>query len=273
MAREIIFKLRELSRQMKEQNISAHAGSSAFFIFVSLLPMLIMICTIIPFTPLTEANLERAITEMTPEMIDPLAVRLVREVYEKSAGILSVAAITTLWSAGKGVLAIMRGLNDINDAGEKRNYFLVRIVASCYTLLLLFMVIIGLLLMVFGNEVMNVLLIRNPRLEGITSFLHHFRFVAVWAFLTMFFSLIYTYVPNVKMKFKEQLTGAMFAAILWSVFSWGFSIYVDRGVSGSMYGNLSLVIIVMLWLYFGMYIVFVGAYLNRCWGQREDLRQ
>lgn len=261
----MIFKLREFASQMKKQNISAHAGSSAFFIFVSVLPMMILICTIIPFTPLTEANLERAITEITPEMIDPLAVRLVREVYEKSAGILSVAAMATLWSAGKGMLAIMRGLNDINDVEEKRNYFLVRIVASCYTLLLLFMIISVLLVIVLGNEVMSVLLVRHPWLNGLVSLLHPFRFVVVWALLTLFFALMYTYIPNVKLKWKEQIPGAMFAAILWSVFSWGFSIYVDRGVSGSMYGNLSLVIIVMLWLYFGMYIVFVGAYLNRYW--------
>ena len=256
--------LREFSAQIKKQNISAHAGSSAFFIFVSLLPMLIMICTIIPFTPLTEGHLERAITDITPEVIDPLAVSLVQEVYEKSAGILSVAAVTTLWSAGKGVLALMRGLNDINDVEEKRNYFLVRTVASGYTLILLFMVIVSLLVTVFGNQVLRGFLLRFPWMEVPVSLLYYFRFVLVWAALTVFFMLVYTYIPNVKLKCREQLAGAVFTAILWSVFSWGFSIYVDQGLTKGIYGNLSIVIIVMLWLYFGMYIVFAGACLNRC---------
>lgn len=259
----IMSSLKKFAAQMKRQNVSAHAGSSAFFIFVSLLPMLIMICTFIPFTPLTERNLERAITDITPEMIDPLAISLVREVYERSAGILSVAAVATLWSAGKGIMALMRGLNDINDAEEKRNYFFVRIVASGYTLILLFVIIISMLMMVFGKQVLGMIILRLPWLEGTVSFLHHLRFVAVWGMLTLFFALIYTYIPNVKLRFRDQLTGAMFAAIVWSIFSWGFSIYINRGLAKGIYGNLSIVIIVMLWLYFGMYIVFAGACLNR----------
>ena len=52
------------SAQMKKQNISAHAASIAFFFFLSIVPMLIMICAILPYTPLTEENLVKAVTEI-----------------------------------------------------------------------------------------------------------------------------------------------------------------------------------------------------------------
>jgi YihY family inner membrane protein len=79
--------------------------------------------------------------------------------------------------------------------------------------------------------------------------------------LSVLFAMIYAYIPNEKLKFREQLTGAMFSAIGWSVFSWCFSIYVSRMGAG-IYGSLSVIILVMIWMYVCMYIVMIGAYLN-----------
>lgn len=263
MQYKVIQSFREVSAQLKKQNISSFAASTAFFLFLSLVPMLIMLCTIIPFTPLTEQNLIMVVTEVTPDVMDSLVISLIDEVYEKSAGILSIALLATLWSAGKGVLALMQGLNAINDVEEERNYFAVRMVASFYTLLVLVLIILSLLLMVFGNALVEVLLYEIPRLQAIASFLMHFRFIVGWCILTVFFAMIYAYIPNRKLRFKEQLPGAMFSAIAWSVFSWGFSLYVGTHNLGGVYGSLTIVIIVMLWMYFCMYIVLMGAYLNQ----------
>ena len=253
----------DFSEHMKKQNISAYAASIAFFFFLSLVPMLIMICTIIPYTPLTEENLVTAVTDLTPVRIDPLAESLIADVYDKSAGILSIALLATIWSAAKGVMALMTGLNAVNGVEEKRNYFLVRAVASVYTVVMLLVVILSLFLMVFGDQLVTLALHRIPQLETVVSFAMNFRFILVWAVLTLLFAAIYTYVPDVKLKFKEQIPGAIFAAVVWSVFSWGFSIYVTYGNSYGIYGSLSIIIIVLLWMYFCMYIIMIGAYMNR----------
>ncbi len=253
----------DFSEHMKKQNISAYAASIAFFFFLSLGPMLIMICTIIPYTPLTEENLVTAVTDLTPDRIDPLAESLIADVYDKSAGILSIALLATLWSAAKGVMALMTGLNAVNGVEEKRNYFLVRAVASVYTVVMLLVVILSLFLMVFGDQLVTLALHRIPQLETVVSFAMNFRFILVWAVLTLLFAAVYTYVPDVKLKFKEQIPGAIFAAVVWSVFSWGFSIYVTYGNSYGIYGSLSIIIIVLLWMYFCMYIIMIGAYMNR----------
>lgn len=263
----------DLTRKMKKQNISAHAASSAFFLFLSLVPMLIVICTVIPYTPLTEENLVKVVTDITPETVDPMAERLISEVYDKSAGVLSVALLATIWSAGKGVLALMRGLNDVNDVEEERNYFYVRTLASFYTVIMLIIVILSLFLMVFGNRLVDLLLYRIPQLHLLVEFLMNFRFILVWVVLTILFAMIYTYIPNVRLKFRVQLVGAMFSAIVWSVFSWGFSVYVDYGEVAGIYGSLSVIMIIMVWMYFCMYIFLVGAYMSRYFGERNELPQ
>lgn len=261
--RKLYLILSDFSAQMKKQNISAYAASIAFFFFLSLVPMLMLICTIIPFTPLTEENLVTAVTDITPNRIDPLAESLIADVYDKSAGILSIAAIATVWSAAKGVMALMRGLNAVNGVEEERNYFVVRGIASFYTVVMLIVVILSLFLMVFGNQLVELALHRIPQLKRIVSFAMNFRFLFVWLILTMLFAVIYAYVPDVKLKFREQIPGALFSAVVWSVFSWGFSMYVNYSNTYGIYGSLSIIIIVLLWMYFCMYIIMIGAYLNR----------
>lgn len=263
MIRKTYIILRDFSRKMGKQNISAHAASTAFFFFLSMVPMLIMVCTIIPYTPLTEENLVTAVTDLTPDMIDPLAESLIAEVYSKSAGILSIAAIATLWSAGKGVLALMRGLNAINGVAEERNYFLVRIISSMYTVVMLIVMILSLFIMVFGNQLVEFVLHSIPQVKVFISFMMNFRFLFVWMVLIFLFSAVYAYVPNKKLRFKEQIPGAAFSAVIWSTFSWGFSLYIGRGQSYSIYGSLSIIVIVMIWMYMCMYIIMIGAYLNR----------
>lgn len=260
--------LRDISEQMRRQSISAFSASTAFFFFLSMVPMLIMLCTILPYTPLTEQNLVTLITDFTPDKVDGLVQDFIAEIYDKSAGILSVAVLATIWSAGKGLLALMRGLNAINGVEERRNYFVVRLVASFYTIVMLLVVLVSLFIMVFGNQLVSFALHRIPTLQALVSALMNFRFMFVWLVLTLLFATVYAYVPDKKQRFREQIPGAIFTAVVWSVFSWGFSMYVEWS-DFSIYGSLSIIIIVMLWLYSCMYILMVGAYLNQYMEERD----
>ena len=263
MIRQLFAILLDFSGKMKKQNISAFAASTAFFLFLSIVPMLIMVCTIIPYTPLTEEDLVEAVTDLTPDQVDGLAESLISDIYKESAGVLSVALIATLWSASKGVMALMRGLNAINGVEENRNYFVVRVIASFYTIVMLIVVVLSLFLMVFGDQLVNLTLHRFPQLKQLVSFIMNFRFIFVWAVLSVLFAAVYAYVPDKKLAFREQIPGAVFSAVVWSVFSWAFSYYVTYGNTYGIYGSLSIIIIVLLWMYFCMYIIMIGAYLNR----------
>ena len=205
MVCRIFHVLVDFSAQMKKKDINTYAASIAFFFFLSVVPMLIMICTIIPYTPLTEENLVELVTDLLPDQVDPLAESLISEVYDKSAGILSIAIIATIWSAAKGVMALMRGLNVVNDVEEQRNYFLVRIIASFYTVVMLLVVILSLFVMVFGDQLVAVPLHRLPQLQTLVSFVMNFRFLFVWAVLSVLFAAVYAYVPDKKLVFKEQI--------------------------------------------------------------------
>ena len=115
MIRRLILIGFDFGKHMSRKNISSFAASTAFFLFLSLIPALMLLCAIIPYTPLTEANLMSAAKQISPDAMNSLLVSIIRDVYDKSIGLVSASAIITLWSAGKGVLALMRGLNAVNN--------------------------------------------------------------------------------------------------------------------------------------------------------------
>lgn len=254
--------IREFSKEMNRENVSSFAASAAFFIFVSMIPVLYILCTIISVTSITEAVLVEAIEVVAPNVVGDFFITLISDVYNTSAGVVSVAVIITLWSAGKGMLALMRGLNGINHVTEHRNYFLIRLIAGIYTLIMLVLVVFSLVFLGFGKIIAGLLMESIPGTTTIFEILMKFRFLYVWPLLTIFFSMIYAYVPNKKSRFKRQLPGALLSAVSWTVFSWGFSMYIKYFGALGGYGSLTTIILVLLWLYFSMYILFVGAKIN-----------
>lgn len=263
MIRKMYYIGRDFCRYVNRKNISAFASSTAFFLFLSLIPALVLLCAIIPYTAITEANLMIFITELTPDMVDSLVVSMIATVYDKSAGVISVAAVATLWSAAKGMLALIRGLNELNDVEENRNYVVLRCIASFYTVVMLMFVLLSLIVMVFGNALVAGVMRAVPQTQGFFDFLLNFRLLFSMAVMILGFAMLYAYIPNKKLRLRYQLPGAVFSAILWNVFSWAFSIYVGGINDFSMYGNLATIVITMLWMYMCIYIVMIGAYLNR----------
>ena len=254
---------KEFIRKLSRTNLSAHAASTAFFFFLSLIPMIMLICSALSFTPLLRESdlLEAAL--LLPNSVTPLFVSLIDTIYDSSFGVFSVSAIVTIWSAGKGVLALMRGLNAMNGVLEKRNYFVQRMIASCYLIVFLIMILFLLVVMVFGNLLTETVIRYVPETRHLFELLMCFRELFSGVFLTVIFMLLYSVLPCGKSYFRSQLPGALFSSTSWLVFSWVFSLYIMYSGSFNMYGSLTAIIIVMLWLYFGCYIFLTGAYLNR----------
>ena len=258
--------LRDFNWQMTKKNISAVAASTAFFLFLSMIPLLMALCAVLPYTRLTEDNLISAITQFTPDAMDAMVVRIVSDVYARSAGTITVFALVAIWSAAKAMLALIYGLNEVYDFEEKRNYFVLRTIACFYTVIILAAIVIALLVMVFGNVIVDILLADIPPLHIVVSFIMHFRFLISWVILTFIFAMIYAFVPSRKLRFKQQLPGAAFAAVLWSAASFAFALYVDHFNGFGTYGSLTTVVILMIWFYMLMYILMIGAHINRYFG-------
>ena len=244
----------DFANKMQKKNIAAFASSTAFFLILSFIPLLLLITSILPYTTVTEEDLIRAVVETTPGFANDILVRLVEETYMQSPAILSFSAIITIWAGSLGMLALIRGLNCIYDVDERRNYFYLRLLASAYTVVMIVIMLIMLVLMVFGNLIKGFLIKLYSPVSYVFTFLMNFRFILIIGIALFMCSLIYTYVPSAKMNFIYQLPGAVFSAVVWYAFSWIFSVYVNTTDNYSLYGSLATPVIM---------IFFIGAFINR----------
>lgn len=255
-------------KQLQRDNIAAYASSMAFFFLLSIVPIVLISTVIASYLPFTEEMVVSTLEQFTPDFIDNILERLVSKMYLSDRGntILPMAVIVLLWSAGKGMWGMMMGFNTANEVTENRNTLLVRILASFYSALMMIMLIICFAMIIAGEKFVGYISRMAPRAAQYFDMIGNLRFLVVWGLLTFFFTVLYTFLPNKKLKMRYQIPGAAFSAIAWSVISWGYALYFDYYDGYSVYGSLSTPLLIMIWMYVCMYILLVGANLNRYFG-------
>lgn len=256
-------KIMDMSVEIAEDHVGAYAAQAAYFFMICMIPIILLLLTLVQFTPVTKADVMTAVIQVFPASVDSLMTSIVNQVYNQSTGIIPITVIVALWSAGKGVLAMSSGLNCVYNCQETRNYFFLRLRATLYTVMFILVIILLLVLSVFGNS-LNIFIEEHvPIMARAADWLIEARVIIAPVVLVIFSILTYKFLPNRKDRYIKQLPGAVFAAVGWMVVSWVFSVYVDifEGFS-SMYGSLTTIVLIMLWLYFCMYSILLGGELN-----------
>ena len=261
--REILKKIKNITDKIAEDHISAYAAQSAFFIMLSLVPILLLLMTLVRFTPITQADIMAAAYELFPKTVSSTIISIVNEVYSQTGTAISVSLLVALWSAGKGVLAISNGLNTIRGQLETRNYIFLRLRAAIYTVLFLLAIILSLVFLGFGNSISMLVNKYIPVFQYVMDFIIETRTIIMILVLIVFSLSIYMFLPNKRRRLRSQFPGAIFTAFGWTLASFIFSVYMDifKGFS-NMYGSLTTIVIIMLWLYFCMYVMLLGGEMN-----------
>lgn len=255
--------IRGFLKRLNKDHVGAYAAQSAYFILLSFIPFVLLLVTLVKYTPLTQEIVTTALIRMVPEEFSSFIRVIVNEVFGKSAAFVPVSAIIALWSAGKGVNALSKGLNCIYQVEETRGYVINRLRSAVYTLIFVVAVAVTLLLLVFGNQIQMGIAERFPVIAKVTSVLVGMRTMITLVLLCLVFLMIYKFVPNRRATLKSQIPGAMVSSVAWSLFSLAFSIYIDLTPGTvNMYGSLTTLVLIMLWLYFCMWILLIGAEIN-----------
>lgn len=261
--KNVYAKFIQITTDISEDHVGAYAAQTAYFFMLCFIPIILLLLTLVRYTPVTKADVMTAVIRVFPTSVDSMITSIVNQVYNQSMGIIPVTVVVALWSAGKGVLAMTSGLNCIYKCPETRNYVLLRIRATLYTVMFIIVIIFLLVLSVFGNSLNLFVAEYVPIIKNLADWLIRARTVITPAVLMIFCLLIYKFLPNRRDRLIKQLPGAVFAAIGWMVVSWIFSVYVDifQGFT-SMYGSLTTIVLIMLWMYFCMYSILLGGEVN-----------
>lgn len=254
-----------LLKKIRDDHVTAYSAQAAFFIIISFFPFIMLLLSIIQYFPIQESNMLKLLTQIFPTAVNSMIVSVITEIYDTAASttLISVTALSTLWSAGKGFLAIMKGLNSVYEIRETRHFLLVRAMSVLYTLIFAIMIIATMILFVFGNRLYFWIEQKFPVLMDTALVIISLRTIVGLITLMIFFLLIYIAIPNHKTKIMSQLPGALVCSAGWMGFSYAFSFYIDNFSNyASMYGSLTAIVLFMLWMYFCMYLLFIGAEVN-----------
>ena len=270
--KRLIEVIRSFTDTLRKDNISSYAASSAYFFMLSFIPLIMLFVSFINYTDITREQILRFTSDFFPEIIHLIISAVISEVYERSTASISFSALFTLWSAGKAIMAFKNGMHSIAQIKSKKNYFFLRLSGAFDTIVFVLIIIVSLILVVSGEKIESSEYVKKFFSSGLAGSVMHFRKVIIF-FVSMFIFLIsYKIIPDWekseliksgKIKFSELLPGALFSAFGWYGYSFVFSLYMkySRGFA-NMYGSLSILTGVMLWLYGSMYLVLLGLEVN-----------
>ena len=245
--------------------IPLHAANTGFFLILSLFPALVLLLSIIRYTPLDVHSLLGFLEGIIPEALLPEVELLVVSTYENTSGaVVSLSAATALWSASRGIYGLITGLNTIYQVAEHRSFLQVRLLSVLYTFAFLLVLLLTLVLHVFGTGLLELMAGSSIPFFRFLSGVVDLRFFLLVFLQTALFSAMFMALPNRKNSLGDSLPGAFLASIGWLVFSHLFSLYVEFFPTYSrIYGSVYAVALSMLWLYCCISIVFYGGVLNR----------
>ncbi|MBC2098111.1 YihY/virulence factor BrkB family protein [Listeria booriae] len=248
----------------KSARITSHAAQLTFYILLSILPMMLVFGNLIPLLPIPKEEIYTTLqTFMPPEVYDILHPIIESMLTNASGTAISLGLITAIWSASKCFSALQEVLNIVYQAPDRKNFIVTRIMS--FLMMLVIIVVIGAVVFVFafGEQIVTFLQDQlDLKLDALAD-LGATKWFITPIFLFILFLIIYWLVPNVKWKIRKSVIGALFATIGWLAATELLSAYVSfQGDKILGFGSLSIMIVIMLWLYFVSIILLLGAFIN-----------
>ena len=263
--KKIFNKLKFLIEEINVSYIDEHAAGCAYYTILAFIPLILLILTLTKYFGIDKQLFIFILQGIVPgDILNDAVLNIVEEVYSKSFGTITVSALVTLWSAGKGFFALCKGLSAAYGLEYDNKYMHFRLRAIIATVVFIILIVLSLLLLVFGNRI-NIFLQERFNIFSkiINLVLNSKTLISIFA-LTIILTIMYKFIPKHKFRLRDQIPGAIIAAVSCNIISVFYSLYVEIFTGFSlMYGSLTTIVFAMLWIYACMYSILIGAVINR----------
>lgn len=236
----------------------------AYYLLLSFFPLLIVVGNLLPYLNITPSTVLPYLKEVIPLTIYQFLRPAIESLLSNnSGGLLSISVVAALWSSSKGINAMQTALNRAYGVEDRGNFVISRIVSVGMVGILMMAIIAVALFFSVGQVLLDILqpLLQFPK-EYIETFLT-LRWPITLLGLLVIISVIYSVIPNAKVRIRYTIPGTIFATVGWLILAQGFGLYARtfaRSVSG--YQIIGSFIVLMFWLNFAAAIVILGGILN-----------
>ncbi len=265
MNSKIVLFSKKLVKRYIAHNIAATSAQIAYYWIMAFFPFLIFIITLLTYTKIPAVILLEYIAKIVPASLVPFIQTTINQfIIHRSTTLLSVGMLITLWSGGTAVNALTRGIHLAYNSKHIKPFWLSRLTAVVYTVLLAVLIIVLMVSLVFGNR-LGAYVIENLHMnKGIFMPLWQLaRLIMPFLALISILYIIYRIIPRRHLKHKNVWPGTLIVSLGWYFFSLVFSIYVDNySKYNQLYGSIGGVFVLLIWLYSSCMLLLVGAEIN-----------
>ena len=249
----------------------------AYYTVFSLAPLVLVLLAIIGVV--FRDDPAGAWSKMTQQMgyfLDPSAVQVVQDIAQKASqpGKSTIATIIGIALALFGASGVFGQLQDALNTiwgvkakpgrgvwGFLRSRFLSFAMVAGICFLLLVSLTIEALLKAVSQFIQSIL-------PGGIVFALAIYLIFDFAVIILFFAMIFKFLPDVKIQWRDVWIGAVITAILFGVGKWALGLYLNSGAAGSAYGAASSLITLLLWVYYSSQILLFGAEFTQVYADR-----
>jgi membrane protein len=272
--------LKRIGRKVFKDDCFGLAGQMAYFLLFSLFPFLMFLVALMSLVVVDPGSNLDTLTESIEDFLPGDVVGLLTDYTERtlraaSSGVLFLGALTALWSGSGASYALIKASNLAYGLRETRPSW--KVWGISFLMVLCFVLLVGVLAVVIFSPEEGDYLQRLTGLPGSLLILWDaLSWVALFVTLTLIHAVLYYLAPDADLPFKWITPGGLMATVLILVASVTLNFYVTNLAHyDQLYGSLTAVLVLMLWLYVMGFMVIVGVEINavlaRITEEREDV--
>lgn len=251
----------ELKDEYQKDKVNDVAAGLTYYGVLALFPFILFLVALAGLV-VDPAHI-RVLLESARGVIPEQALTLVEGwldglVASSGGGLLTIGIAGALWAASGGVAAVIRALNTAYDVDEGRPFWKVRLISLGVAIVAAVLSIVAALLAVAIPPLARSLG------EPLGSVLNWLRLPVAALFMMFVWAVMYWILPDVEQrKFKFITPGSVIGVVVWTLASWGFSVYVRNfGHYEATYGALGGIIVMLLWMWITAQVLIVGGVIN-----------
>ncbi len=245
-------------------SIMQGAAEMAYYLLLSLVPILLVVANIIPLLPFNTAEILNLLQETFPEDITQIIMPIVTDYLNSgSGGAISIGLLASIWSASNVFSTLRRVLDEVYGSKQAKNFVISRLLSVLIMFSILGIVTVAVFVFVFGEQILGIiqgfLQIELPFVQQILQL----RWIILPLILFAVGLIIYDLVPNHHLSIRDAIPGAVFFTVGLFLVTQSFSL-ITRFMGGNAIANQTIggFIALMLFLYFANVVILFGALLN-----------
>lgn len=99
-----------------------------------------------------------------------------------------------------------------------------------------------------------------------------FNLCLTFVIITALLTIIFKFLPDVKIKWRDVRAGAIFTALLFMLGRYAIGLYIDKVAPGSTYGAAGSLIVILVWVYYAAAILYFGAEFTQVYTEKHGRR-